>query len=72
MVFNDAISSCCHRLIAKLRNRGFYKEVMAENQPLLLKANEKLNNNYSDSVVDFFLSDVTLKDIEQSGNRAAK
>ncbi|KAH1013813.1 hypothetical protein HUJ04_002751 [Dendroctonus ponderosae] len=66
MVFNDTISSWFHRTIAKLRNRGFYKEVMAENQPLLLKANEKLNNNYSESVVEFFLSDVTLKDIEQS------
>ncbi|XP_050307218.1 sodium/potassium/calcium exchanger 3-like [Anthonomus grandis grandis] len=65
MVFNDSLRSCFHKIVTKFRRRRFYKEIISENQPLLVQSNGKVNNNYSSGVHDILASDLTLKDIEE-------
>ncbi|KAL1498367.1 hypothetical protein ABEB36_009177 [Hypothenemus hampei] len=65
MIFNECISSCCHKVITRIQRKGYYREIISENQPLLMSANGKLNHTYSNGVEQILVSDVTLKDIEE-------
>ncbi|KAF7268995.1 hypothetical protein GWI33_017918 [Rhynchophorus ferrugineus] len=64
MIFNNNISSGLNKVAAKIKRKGYYREILNENQPLLLPSNGKVNN-YSSGIEEILDSDLTLKDIEE-------
>lgn len=64
MIFNNKISSNLHKVAAKIKRRGYYREILHENQPLLLQSNGKVNR-YNSGVEEILDSELTLKDIEE-------
>ncbi|XP_066248332.1 sodium/potassium/calcium exchanger 4-like [Euwallacea similis] len=64
MLFNESICAYFHRVAAKVQLRGYYKEILTENHPLLLRSNGKVNH-YNGDIEEILSSDVTLQDIEE-------
>lgn len=64
MIFNNSISSYFHKAAAKIKRKGYYKEVLSEAHPLLSQSNGKVNN-YNSGIHDILDSELTLKDLEE-------